>query len=213
MESLILIIFGCLLSPSLSQEVTVQDTIPSTPLWGGTEQFTVSVNMTNPADSSTNPEWRFDYLYDSTNEAELYQHHAGNGDEVCGNIAKFEVGAECNILNAADGNTYATNLETGKCCRVLMHLGMVKSDWLRTIEATYNGTATINGYDADQWFAEGAYTNNYACTQDDKQNPVAFWEHKGEKLKRWDFLLETFVKGEPEQQKFEIPDGCSKICE
>ena len=93
------------------------DTQP--PVWGGTAQWSSTVQITNPADSKTFPQWKFDYYYDAVEGADKYFHYGGNGDEVC-TLSKVQSrpGGLCEVLNAADGKSYVTDIASGKCCVV-----------------------------------------------------------------------------------------------
>ncbi|GMH94105.1 hypothetical protein TL16_g12808 [Triparma laevis f. inornata] len=185
------------------------------PLWGGSQQWSSTVKMTNPADSKDHPEWTFDYFYDEVLGADLYKHYDGQGDEVCKKV-KGTKNIECWVLNANNGHSYVRGIEEGTCCIYPMHLGMVKSDWLVEDGAVYNGTKTA-GYGKDQvvvdeWLAEGAYTNHYWDTADGEDRPVRFYEFKGEDLKQWDFIAESFKEGAPGDELFDIPEDCNSLC-
>ena len=77
-----------------------------------------------------------------------------------------------------------------------------------SLVASFAGTEVISGVEANHWVAEGQYTNNYASTVDGGDEPVQFWEHKGELLKQWEFVLESYVAGPPGDGLFEIPEEC-----
>ncbi|GMI48688.1 hypothetical protein TrCOL_g12504 [Triparma columacea] len=177
------------------------------PLWGGYETWSCKVNMTNPADSLEHPEWNFDYYFDQPNTRELYVHRAGQGDEVCKKIAADA--EECWVLTV-DGKAYISNMDTGECCH--QHGWMIRDDWLTSCGATYNDTITeVNGEAVDLWQCSGNYLNNYVDTVDGNE-PVRFFEHKGDLLKQWDFVRETFKVDEIDESLFEIPSDCPKRC-
>jgi len=186
----------------------------SPPIWGGALQWSSTVHMTNPADSKTNPTWTFDYFYDAVLGAELYKHYKGQGDEVCKKM-KGSKNVECWVLNAADGNTYVTGVEEKTCCKYPMHLGMILPDWLQNSNATYAGSQEFDwdgdSVEADEWVCDGQYTNHYVDTAEGER-PVRFYEHKGEDLKQWDFVEDSYIQGKPEEGLFEVPEGCKRLC-
>jgi len=169
------------------------------PAWGGYPQWRSTVHMENPADDPTRPLWIFNYTYDAAG-ADLYNHGAGNGDETC-KWADVTPGEACSVLSALDKKTYVWS-ETSPCCELHISLfnvrPFIRSDWLARDHATYNGTAVVSGVQCDVWVAKGAYTNHYACTNDGNDRPVRFWEHKGDKLKAWNFTAyERFTDEHP----------------
>jgi len=91
---------------------------------------------------------------------------------------------------------------------------MIRSDFLINTDATFNCTDTINGVVADSWSCIGGVNgaNNYAATQTEDRRPVAFWELKNNLTKRWDFDMDSYVAGPPDESVFAIPDDCSKFC-
>jgi len=186
------------------------------PLWGGSDKWSSTVDMTNPADSKTHPSWKFNYYYDSRIGAELYHHGVGQGDEICHAVTD---GGECHVLNHPDGHAYITDVSADKCCKFYMHLGAILPDWLERSNATYAGEQEINGVDARVWIAGGQYTNNYGCTGEGDE-PIRFWEYKGEvgdemALKQWDFVQDSYCAGDDcfdNDEMFAKPPNCERIC-
>eukprot|EP00520_Triparma_pacifica_P013635 CAMPEP_0118651426 /NCGR_PEP_ID=MMETSP0785-20121206/10780_1 /TAXON_ID=91992 /ORGANISM="Bolidomonas pacifica, Strain CCMP 1866" /LENGTH=180 /DNA_ID=CAMNT_0006543879 /DNA_START=173 /DNA_END=712 /DNA_ORIENTATION=+ len=161
---------------------------PQPPIWGGAETWYSLVNMTNPADSKVHPTWTFDYFFDAPNNRELYMHARGQGDEVCKKIAG--AAENCNVLNV-DGKGYISNVDTGECCHQTGW--MIPDDWLSSCGATLNETITdINGEEVNVWQCDGQFRNNYADASDGTDQPIRFWEYKGDDLKQWDFVRDSY---------------------
>ena len=71
----------------------------SPPIWGGALQWSCVVNMTDPADSPSNPHWTFNYTYDATGpdgEVDRYDHGAGQADEAC-KVDSVPTGEPCQV--------------------------------------------------------------------------------------------------------------------
>eukprot|EP01061_Rhynchopus_euleeides_P045883 TRINITY_DN846_c0_g1_i11.p2 TRINITY_DN846_c0_g1~~TRINITY_DN846_c0_g1_i11.p2 ORF type:complete len:397 (+),score=156.38 TRINITY_DN846_c0_g1_i11:54-1193(+) len=184
---------------------------PPIPRWGGNNEtlaFQVKVNMTDISDSPDHPRWQFDYYYNATQGVSVYDHLAGQDDEVC--RVSVKQGEPCRILFANNGNCYIKSEK--KCCHyAALKWGAVRSEWLFT-ESSYSGATNVSGYAVDEWFKQGASDNHYYATANAAQLPVRYMEHKNGKLKQWDFDLSTYKTETLASDFFDVPSDCWMPC-
>ena len=184
---------------------------PAPPHWGGNASlyaWSAAVNMTNPSDAPLHPHWTFNYSYDWTLSASRYDHAQGQHDEVC--KMAITPGDPCTVLNALDGKLYL--LGPSSCCRCDASWApfTIVPDWLARSNATYEGSTSVGGQEADEWLAYGASDNHYYASVDSSRKPFRYMEHKNGKLKQWDFS--DWQPVAPPRSVFEPPPGCDAIC-
>jgi hypothetical protein len=184
-----------------------KSTDPAVPIWGGALAWSAHINLTNPSDSPTHPNWGFNYYYDASQSwtVSRYEFDQTQHDEVCG----LESGhsGRCNIIHATDKWMYITFPDEGFCCKCTQGIGAVLSKWLFT-DTTYKGPTTVAGVAVDEWLKYGASDNHYYATTDQVQKPIRYMEHKNGKLKQWDF--ETYSPEAQNRSLFAPP--CTNRC-
>lgn len=211
-------------APSVARQRAARKTPP---LWGGAARWSAFAN------NFTSPEvaehtWLFNYYYDASRSASVWQHLDGQRDWVCslGSAALTARGAPCNAIHATDGWLYiqfpaSPRLRTEtSCCKCTDDpaMGFVRPDWLRHPEVQWRGVERINGVEADHWFLDAnftAYDNHYWSTATPEQRPVRFMEHvsdAGNRTKVWDFNLAAFSPGDQFPALFAPPPACETMC-
>ena len=119
-------------------------------------------------------------------------------------------GDPCTVLNALDGKLYL--LGPSSCCRCDAPWApfTIVPDWLARSNATYEGSTSVGGQEADEWLAYGASDNHYYASVDSSRRPLRYMEHKNGKRKQWDFSEWQPVA--PPRSVFEPPPGCDALC-
>lgn len=181
--------------------------------------------MTNPSDAPLHPRWSFKYFFDGEGKQERYDHGLGHRDEVCAmsSVSNKYAGEPCTVLYSHPLKAtfiYLPRLANeginGSCCVCYFKiLGPLRMDWLQTGGTKYAGTKTVRGYEVEEWIKWGASDNHFYCTtqQPKASRPVRYMEHKHGVLKQWDFDLDSFQPGAPDQHIFAPPKDCDAVCE
>jgi hypothetical protein len=94
------------------------------------------------------------------------------------------------------------------CCTDGDGCGVVQADWMVNVNATYQGTGTINGYAVNTWLAMGLQQNFYSATVG-SNIPVELAQEPNDIQY---FLPPTWVVGAQPASTFALPSYCSANC-
>ncbi|GIL96686.1 hypothetical protein Vretimale_2444 [Volvox reticuliferus] len=174
------------------------------PVWH--EQFSVQFNETTRifVTKRTAGTW----YYDALSRKEAVFRENGNGDRYCGSVHPFTQTPCVHIIT--DGKRYLVFPELGECCMCCtaeMGCGILSPTWLQG--ASFEGTTTIQGIAANKWRQNGLQPNYWYATADEAQVPLELDQMPNDFQTFWP---ETFTKGPPGTQVFQLPDGCSPRC-